>query len=99
MAVMLPLGFAYAVVSVAGQTVIDDRVPLSLRGRVGATQAAMAAIASSIPVVAAGALSDVIGVAPVFALVALATGAVAVANLRSGRGADRGPRAVEFAHR
>jgi MFS family permease len=94
MLVMLPLGFAYATVSVAGQTVIDDRVPLSLRGRVGATQAAMAALASSIPVVVAGVLSDWIGVAPVFGIVALATGFVAVANLRSGRGADRGPRAV-----
>ncbi|GIW17198.1 MAG: hypothetical protein KatS3mg064_0355 [Tepidiforma sp.] len=99
MLVMLPLGFAYATVSVAGQTVIDDRVPLSLRGRVGATQAAMAALASSIPVVVAGVLSDWIGVAPVFGLVALATGFVAVANLRSGRGADRGPRTVAVSHR
>jgi MFS family permease len=89
MAVMFPLGFAYAVVSVAGQTVIDDRVPLSLRGRVGATQAAMAAVASSIPVIVAGALSDWVGVGPVFGLVAVVTGTVAVAILRSGRRSDR----------
>jgi MFS family permease len=89
MAVMFPLGFAFAVVSVAGQTVIDDRVPLSLRGRVGATQAAMAAVASSIPVIVAGALSDWVGVGPVFGLVAVVTGTVAVAILRSGRRSDR----------
>jgi MFS family permease len=99
MAVMLPLGFSYAVVTVAAQTVIDDRVPLFLRGRVGATQAAMAALASSVPVVFAGLLSDWIGVAPVFAMVATATGVVAVANLRSGRHADRGPRVSVPAYR
>jgi len=82
MAIMLPLGFSYAVVNVASNTVIDDRVPLHLRGRVGATQAAMAAIASSVPVLAAGALADFIGVSPVMALVAVAIGIAAVANLR-----------------
>lgn len=99
MAIMLPLGFSYALVSVAAQTVIDDRVPLYLRGRVGATQAAMAALASSVPVVIAGVLGDWIGVAPVFALVAVVTGIVAVANLRRGRGADRGPKVAYIAHR
>jgi hypothetical protein len=60
-------------------------VPLHLRGRVGATQAALAAIASSLPVLAAGGLSDVIGVPPVMALVAAVTGAIAIANLRQPR--------------
>jgi MFS family permease len=94
MAITLPLGFSYAVVSVAGQTVMDDRVPLHLRGRVGATQAALAAVASSLPVLAAGALADFIGVAPVMAMVAALAGVVAVANLREPRddaGAHRRP--------
>lgn len=85
MALMLPAGFAYSLVNVAGNTVIDDRVPLHLRGRVGATQAAMAAIASSLPVLGAGALSDVVGVPPVMALVAVTTGAIALANFRGPR--------------
>jgi MFS family permease len=85
MIIMLPLGFSYAVVNVAGQTLVDDRVPIHLRGRVGATQAAMAAIASSIPVLAAGGLSDAIGVPPVMALVAFLIGLIAVANLRTDR--------------
>lgn len=82
MALMLPLGFSFAVVSVAGQTVINDRVPLHLQGRVGATQVAMAAIASSAPVLAAGLLSDLIGVTIVLALVAGLIGLAAVGNIR-----------------
>ena len=88
MMIVFPLGFSYAVVSVAGQTVIDDRIPLHLRGRVGATQGALAAIASSIPVLAAGALSDVVGVTPVMALVAGLIGIAAVVNFRSPRDAS-----------
>ncbi|WP_322795767.1 MFS transporter [Tepidiforma sp.] len=91
MCLSFPLGFAYAMVNVAGQTVLDDRVPLYLRGRVGATQAALSAVASSLPVLAAGALSDVVGVTPVLALLAGGIGAVAAVNLRRGRGAPSGP--------
>jgi len=82
MVLMLPLGFSYATVSVAGQTVLNARVPHHLQGRVLATQAAMSAVASSVPVLIAGALSDVIGVTPVMALVAAAIGFAAVANAR-----------------
>ena len=85
MALMLPLGFSFAVVSVAGQTVINDRVPLHLQGRVGATQVAMAAVASSAPVLAAGLLSDLIGVTIVMALVAGLIGLAAVGNIRQPR--------------
>ena len=85
MIVVAPLGFSYALVNVAAHTVIDDRVPLHLRGRVGATQAAMSALASSLPVLAAGALGDAIGVPPVIAIVAGAIGLVALMNLRQPR--------------
>ncbi|MGE5595927.1 MAG: MFS transporter [Hyphomicrobiales bacterium] len=86
MILVLPLGFAYALVQVAAQTVINGRVPMHLQGRVGATQSAMSAIASSLPVLAAGALSDVVGVTPVMALLSLAIGAVAILNIRPVRG-------------
>lgn len=79
---VLPLGFSYALVNVAGSTVLNDRVPLHLQGRVLSTQAALSALASSLPVLAAGALGDVIGVTPVMAIVAGAIGAVAVATMR-----------------
>jgi MFS family permease len=79
---MFPLGFAYAIVAVAAQTLLNDRVPLHLQGRVNSTQNAMAAIAASAPVLAAGALSDVVGVIPVMALLAAAIGLAALMNLR-----------------
>ena len=79
---VLPLGFSFALVNVAGSTVLNDRVPLQLQGRVLSTQAALAALASSLPVLIAGALGDWIGVTPVMALVAVAIGVVAVLNMR-----------------
>jgi MFS family permease len=82
MALMFPLGFAYATVSVAGQTVLNDLVPLHLQGRVLSTQAAMSAVASSLPVLIAGALTDVFGVTLVMALVCAAISAGAIVNLR-----------------
>lgn len=77
-----PLGFFYALVAVASQTVLNDLVPLHLQGRVLATQGAMAAIASSIPVLAAGALTDLTGVTFVMALLALTISVIAFTILR-----------------
>jgi MFS family permease len=77
-----PLGFFYALVAVASQTVLNDMVPLHLQGRVLATQGAMAAIASSIPVLIAGALTDLTGVTFVMALLALSISIVAFTILR-----------------
>jgi len=82
MVLLMPLGFAYAVVAVAAQTVVNDCVPLQLQGRVQATQGAMSALASSVPVLLFGALSDAVGVTPVMALLAATIGVVAVMNLR-----------------
>lgn len=83
MAFVLPLGFAYAIVGVAAQTVLNDRVPLSLQGRVVATQGAMAALAASLPVLGAGALGDWVGVQPVMAILAVGIAAATVINTRS----------------
>ena len=83
MIIVLPLGFAYAIVSVAAQTVLNDRVPLALQGRVVATQGAMAALAASLPVLGAGALGDWLGVQPVMAILAVSIAAATVVNLRS----------------
>jgi Na+/melibiose symporter-like transporter len=83
MAIMLPLGFGFSLVMVSGQTVLNDRVPLGLQGRVLSTQGAMAALAASMPVLGAGALGDLIGVQPVMAMLAGAIGIAAVFNLRT----------------
>ncbi len=85
MIVVMPLGFAYATVAVSGQTVLNDNVPLHLQGRVLAMQGAMTAIASSAPVLLAGALSDWIGVVPVMAMLAVGIGVAAVTTMRDPR--------------
>ncbi len=90
MLLVVPLGFCFALVSVAAQTAINDLVPLHLQGRVLATQGAMAAVAASAPVLIAGAMADALGITPVMTALALVTGFVAFANLRARR-TDRRP--------
>jgi MFS family permease len=80
-AFVAPLGFFYALVAVAGQTVLNDLVPLSMQGRVLATQGAMAAMASSVPVLVAGALTDFAGVTFVMAALSLSIAVVAYTTL------------------
>ncbi|MEX2080267.1 MAG: MFS transporter [Dehalococcoidia bacterium] len=94
MVIVVPLGFAYALVAVAAQTAINDLVPLHLQGRVLAAQGAMAALAASVPVLVAGALSDAVGVTPVLTLLAIGTGIVAVASLQSRRATRDRPQGV-----
>jgi hypothetical protein len=95
MTIMFPLGFAFATVTVAAQTILNDRVPLHLQGRVGSTQAAMSAICASLPVLAAGALADIAGVAPVIAIVACTIAVGAIANFREPRWLAGAPAATQ----
>jgi len=87
-----PLGFCYALVAVAGQTTLNDLVPVSLQGRVFATQGALAAVAASVPVLGFGALADATNVVVVLALLAALIGAAAVVNLRYAGALARGAR-------
>ena len=82
MVIMFPLGFCFALVNVAAQTVLNDRIPLHLQGRAGATQAAVGALAAALPVVVAGALADLVGEEAVMATVAAVLGGLALANSR-----------------
>lgn len=79
---VMPLGFCYALVAVAAQTVLNDRVPLHLQGRVLATQGAFAAVASSLPVLVAGAATDIVGVTAVLAVLSVAVLAGSASNTR-----------------
>jgi MFS family permease len=95
MMLAFPLGFSYATVTVAANTVINARIPLHLQGRVQAAQGAMAAVTASLPVLLAGFLADILSVVPVMAGVAVLIGAAAVWNLRaSHREATRAARVV-----
>jgi MFS family permease len=90
MLIVAPLGFSYAVVQVAATSILNELVPLHLQGRVLSTQGALAAIASSLPVLAAGGLADLIGPQPVMLLVAVLIAVAAVRTLRTREPARRG---------
>jgi MFS family permease len=79
----LPMGFAFATVTVAANTVMNDRVPLQLQGRVQAAQAAMAALVAAGPVLVAGLLADLLTVVPVIAGVSVALALTAFLNQRA----------------
>lgn len=89
MVLVAPLGFCYALVAVAGHTTLNDLVPVSLQGRVFATQGALAAFAASGPVLAFGALADAAGVEVALALLAAVTGLAAAENIRRARRRER----------
>jgi DHA3 family macrolide efflux protein-like MFS transporter len=62
MLLSVPLGLAFTVVSVGARTVFNRRTPPELQGRVFATQSALADLASVPPLLAVGAVADLVGV-------------------------------------
>jgi len=62
MLLAVPLGLAFTVVSVGARTVFNRRTPPELQGRVFATQSALADLASVPPLLAVGAVADLVGV-------------------------------------
>ncbi|MCS7002912.1 MAG: hypothetical protein NZ518_08700, partial [Dehalococcoidia bacterium] len=66
------MGMGLAIVNVAAQTVLQERAPADMRGRVFAVQLMFGSLASIIPLVIIGQLADAFGVLQVLALVGLA---------------------------
>jgi len=71
-------GFAYSVVNVAGRSLLNERVPVPVQGRVFAAQTVLSNLASIVPLLLAGALADWWGVGPVLIVVAAAILVVAL---------------------
>ncbi|MEX0786396.1 MAG: MFS transporter [Dehalococcoidia bacterium] len=68
--------FSFAVVGVASRSLVNERMPLEIQGRVFAAQAVLSNIASIPPILLAGLFSEVFGVVPVmFLTVFILTGA------------------------
>lgn len=74
-----PLGFSYALVNAPAQTVLHERSPAEIRGRVFAAQIVLANAVGIIPLVLAGSVADIFGVSPV--LFAIAIGMAAIAGV------------------
>jgi len=62
--------FSFAVVGVASRSLINERVPLEIQGRVFAAQTVLTNLASIAPILLAGLLSELLGVEPVLLLAA-----------------------------
>ena len=81
MALTGPLGFAYALVNAPAQTILHERAPAEMRGRVFASQQVLANLVSIGPLILVGGVADLYGVSPVLltiAVVVLLTAAVSV---------------------
>jgi MFS family permease len=79
MLLAVPLGLAFTVVSVGARTLFNRRSPPELQGRVFATQTALADLASVLPLLAVGAVADLVGVRVVLLVAAGICALVAVA--------------------
>jgi MFS family permease len=77
MAFTIVLAFAYTIVNIAGRSLINERMPLEMQGRIFAAQVVLTNLASIPPILLSGALADVIGVTPVLVIVAIVLLAVA----------------------
>jgi MFS family permease len=77
MALTGPLGFAYALVNAPAQTILHERAPADMRGRVFASQLVLANLVSIGPLILVGGVADLYGVSPV--LLTIAAGVLVVA--------------------
>jgi MFS family permease len=67
-----PLGLTYAMVNAPAQTVLHERAPPEMRGRVFGAQMALASVAAIIPLLLVGAVADIYGVSFVLFNIAVA---------------------------
>ena len=75
-----PMGFFYALLNAPAQTVLHERAPPEMRGRIFATQVVSANFISLLPLIVVGVMTDILKVTPVLLLLAAIVGALAVAS-------------------
>ena len=75
-----PMGFFYALLNAPAQTVLHERAPPEMRGRIFATQVVSANFISLMPLLVLGALTDVVKVPAVLVMIAIGIAGVAVAS-------------------
>lgn len=78
MALAIPLGFAFSLVSVAARAVLNERAPAEMQGRIFAAQMMLGSAASIIPLFIVGGLAELVSARIVIILVTLAVVAAAV---------------------
>ena len=79
-----PMGFFYALLNSPAQTVLHERAPAEMRGRIFATQVVSANFVSLLPLIIVGAATDLLHVPLVLALLAVAVLAMAAVSAAVG---------------
>jgi MFS family permease len=92
MVLTLAAGGAFVAIIVASQTIIQERVPVAVRGRVFAVQLVLSNAASVAPLLFLGGLADLIGVGPTLALLGACVLAINVITTRMHRSWERSER-------
>jgi MFS family permease len=72
------LAFAFTFINVIGKSIVNERIPREMQGRVFAAQTVLTNLASIPPILLAGGFADAFGVAPVFFVVGVSCGVLAL---------------------
>src|SRR3990172_5527547 len=72
------LAFSFTFVNIVARTIVNERIPREMQGRVLAAQSGLTNLASIPPILLTGFLADVVGVQPVFFFVAVGCGLLAL---------------------
>jgi hypothetical protein len=78
MALAAALAFAFTFVNVVARSVVNERIPRDMQGRIFAAQSVLTNLASIPPILLTGLLADIIGLSPVFFFVGLGCGLLAL---------------------
>ena len=92
MSIAGPMGFFYALLNAPAQTVLHERAPAEMRGRIFATQVVSANFISLLPLLLVGAVTDWTSITVVLLL--LATGVLAMAMVSELEGRRQATAAV-----
>ena len=85
-----PMGLFYALLNAPAQTVLHERAPPEMRGRIFATQVVSANFISLVPLLLIGAITDLLNVTVVLILLAGVVGGMAVISHYMGERQDAG---------
>lgn len=80
-----PLGFSYALLNAPAQTVLHERAPAEMRGRIFTTQIVSANFFSLLPLLLIGAITDLVGISWVLMILALLVSGASLLNARAAR--------------
>ena len=84
-----PLGLSYALINAPAQTVLHERAPAEMRGRIFTTQVVSANFFSLLPLLLVGAITDLLGISLVLMFIALGVSVAGVLNVRVVRRGSR----------